>query len=110
MKTFIAALLLILTSAIVHADSNMDRQSYCSTYGAMIKSIAAWRDKGVSPETTLELITGVKGVTPQVKKDSIKTIYFDKSFTDLRGPELGNQVRLDCLAGQPGIKAVEKQR
>lgn len=100
MKTIIAAFMLILTSAIAHADTNMDRQSYCSSYASMFKSIAAWRDQGMQPEKTLELIHGVKGIPLQVKQESIKAVYFDKSLANARGPEFGNQVRLDCLAGK----------
>ncbi len=98
MKIIIAAFTLTLASAIAHADANMDRQSYCSNYAGMFKLIAAWRDQGVQPERTLELIRGVKGIPLQVKQESIKTVYFDKSLANARGVEFGNQVRLDCLA------------
>lgn len=100
MKKSIATFTLILASAIAHADSNMDKQSYCSNYATMFKSIAAWRDQGVQPDRTLELIRGVKGISPQVKQESVQAVYFDKALANARGPEFGNQVRLNCLAGK----------
>lgn len=101
MKTIIASLVLILTSALAHANANMDQQSYCSNYSSMIKSIAAWRDQGMAPEKTLELMRSVKGISLQEKKDAIHTVYFDKSLANSRGTEFGNQTRLQCLAEKP---------
>ena len=98
MKKIIASLVFVLASATAHANADMDRQSYCSNYASMLKSIAAWRDQGVTPEKTLELMRGVKGISLQEKKDAINAVYFDKSFADSRGTEFGNQVRLNCLA------------
>ena len=101
MKTFIASLVFFLAATTAYADANMDQQSYCSNYGSMLKSIAAWRDQGMSPEKTLDLMRGVKGISPQEKKDAIQAVYFDKSFANSRGTEFGNQVHLDCLAKKP---------
>lgn len=98
MKTIIASLVFLLASAAAHANADMDRQSYCSNYASMLKSIAAWRDKGMSPEKTLDLMRSVKGISPQGKKAAVDAVYFDKSFADSRGTEFGNQVRTDCLA------------
>lgn len=98
MKKIITSLMLLLVSAAGHANADMDRQSYCSNYASMLKSIAAWRDKGTSPEKTLELMRGVKGISPQGKKEAVNAVYFDKSFADSRGTEFGNQVRTNCLA------------
>ena len=98
MKTIIATLALLLASATAYANANMDQQSYCSNYASMLKSIAAWRDQGMAPEKTLDLMRSVKGISQQEKKDAINAIYFDKSCANARGTELGNQARLDCLA------------
>lgn len=97
MKNFIASFLLIFVSATTHAGADMDRQSYCFNYASMLKSIAAWRDQGMAPEKTLEMIRGVKGISFQGKKDAINAIYFDKSYADARGTEFGNQARSHCL-------------
>lgn len=98
MKKITVTLLLSISSAFAHADANMDRQSYCASYGAMFTSIAAWRDQGAKPEHTLDMIIGVKGIPLQVKKDAIQTVYFDKALANSRGKEFGHQVRLSCLA------------
>ena len=98
MKTIIASLVFLLASSTAYGGVNMDQQSYCSNYGSMLKSIAAWRDQGMSPEKTLDLMRGVKGISPQEKKDAVHAISFDKSFANSRGTEFGNQVHLDCLA------------
>jgi hypothetical protein len=81
MKKIIASLVFVLASATAHANADMDRQSYCSNYASMLKSIAAWRDQGMAPEKTLELMRGVKGI-----------------YANSRGTEFGNQVRVNCLA------------
>ena len=101
MKTIIASLVFVLASTTAYANANMDQQSYCSNYASMLKSIAAWRDQGMSPEKTLDLMRGVKGISPQEKKDAVNSIYFDKSFANSRGTELGNQARANCLAEKP---------
>lgn len=98
MKKIIASLVFVLASATAHANADMDRQSYCSNYASMLKSIAAWRDQGMAPEKTLELMRGVKGISLQEKKDAINAVYFDKSYANSRGTEFGNQVRVNCLA------------
>ncbi|RBA22986.1 hypothetical protein EV677_1631 [Herminiimonas fonticola] len=98
MKTIIASLVFALASTTAYANADMDRQSYCSNYASMLKSIAAWRDQGMSPEKTLELMRGVKGVSLQEKKDAINAVYFDKSLANSRGTEFGNQARSNCLA------------
>jgi long-subunit acyl-CoA synthetase (AMP-forming) len=98
MKTIIATLALLIVSTAAYANANVDQQSYCSNYASMLKSIAAWRDQGMSPEKTLDLMRGVKGISPQEKKDAINAVYFDKSLANSRGTEFGNQVRLNCLA------------
>ena len=98
MKTIIASLVFVLASAAAHATPEMDRLSYCSNYSSMLKSIAAWRDQGMPPEKTLDLMRGVKGISLQDKKDAIATVYFDKAYANSRGTEFGNQVRLNCMA------------
>jgi hypothetical protein len=108
MKTLIAILILTFFSTVANADAKMDYQSYCATYGTMFKSIAAWRDQGTSPENTLGLISGVKGIPQQVKKDSIHTVYFDKSFKDSRGVEFGHQMRLRCLGEKPALSPLNR--
>lgn len=97
MKTIVVALLLVLTCAMARADANMDRQSYCSTYGAMLQSIAAWRDQGSSQENTLKLMVGVKGISLQEKKDSINAVYTRKEFEGARGADFGLQMHRRCL-------------
>lgn len=101
MKTIIASLVLVLASATAHANAKIDQQSYCFNYASMFKSIAAWRDQGVSPEKTLALMRGVKGIPMQDKKDAVHSAYFDKSLANVRGAELENQVRSKCFADIP---------
>lgn len=108
MKTLIAILTLTFFSTTATADARMDHQSYCANYGAMFKSIAAWRDQGTSPETTLGLISGVKGIPQQVKKDSIQAVYAEKSFKESRGTEFGHQMRLRCLAEKPALSPLKQ--
>jgi hypothetical protein len=108
MKTLIVILTLTFFSTAANADAKMDYQSYCATYGTMFRSIAAWRDQGTPPENTLGLISGVKGIPQQVKKDSIQKVYFDKSFKDSRGVEFGHQMRLSCLAEKPELSPLNR--
>ncbi len=100
MKTIIATLVLVLASATAQANTKIDQQSYCFSYASMVKSIAAWRDQGMSPEKTLELMRGVKGISPQEKKDAINAVYFDKSLANARGTALEDQTRSHCLANK----------
>jgi len=100
MKTLIATLLFTLVTASAHADANMDRQSYCGNYGTMFSTIAAWRDRGTSQETTLKMIVSVKGISPQAKKDAVQAVYSDKNLQSVRGPALAQQVQTSCLAAK----------
>ena len=100
MKKIIATLALTCTVSIAHADADMNRQSYCASYGSMFMTIAAWRDTGATPERTLSLLSGVKGVPQQVKKDSVEAMYHDKALANLRGKPLGEQKHRECLAAK----------
>lgn len=97
MKKLILTSLLLVSSTAVQAAFDLDRQSYCSTYGSMLQTIAAWRDQGATQETTYSMILGVKGITPQEKKDSIKAIYTSKEFANQRGPDFGLKMHRHCL-------------
>lgn len=97
MKKTATSFLLTFTCAMANADANIDRQSYCFTYGAMFQTIAAWRDQGASTEHTLKLITGVKGIPLQEKKDAIAAVYTDAQFKNAHGPKLGTEMRQRCL-------------
>tara|TARA_R110001599_G_scaffold64023_5_gene179786 strand:+ start:97684 stop:97995 length:312 start_codon:yes stop_codon:yes gene_type:complete len=97
MKKIIVGLVLAGTFVVAHADADMNRQSYCASYGAMFMTIAAWRDTGATPERTLSLLSGVKGVPQQVKKDSVDVMYQDKTLANARGTKLGEVRRKECL-------------
>lgn len=97
MKKIIVGLLLAGTCFAAYADADMNRQSYCASYGSMYMTIAAWRDNGANPERTLSLLSGVKGVPPQVKKESVEKMYKDKTLANARGSKLGEEKRKECL-------------
>lgn len=100
MKKIIVTCALVCTFSLAHADANMDRQSYCASYGTMFMTIAAWRDSGATPERTLSLLSGVKGVPQQVKEDSVTAMYHDKALANARGRKFGEQKHKECLAAK----------
>lgn len=100
MKKITIILLLSLIAPIANASTELDRQSYCASYGVMFQTIAAWRDQGSSPERTLELIMGIKGISIQEKKDAISAVYTDKTYAGERGPALGHKMRQQCLTAK----------
>lgn len=100
MKKIIIGLALLGPLLAAHADADMNRQSYCSSYGSMFMTIAAWRDAGASPARTLDLLSGVKGVPQKVKEESVVLMYNDKALANERGSRLGEQRRKECLAAK----------
>lgn len=100
MKKITIILLLSLIVPLASASTELDRQSYCASYGAMFQTIAAWRDQGSSPERTLELIMGIKGLPIQEKKDAINAVYTDQTYSGQRGSALGHRMRQQCLAAK----------
>jgi hypothetical protein len=100
MKKIIVGLALACPLLAAHADADMNRQSYCSSYGSMFMTIAAWRDAGAPPERTLGLLSGVKGVPQKIKEESVQAMYNDKSLANVRGPKLGERKHKECLAAK----------
>jgi hypothetical protein len=105
MKTIAMMLLLSATCASATARTELDRQSYCASYGEMFQTIAAWHQHGSSPADTLRMIVGVKGISPQQKKDAVNAIYADTIYKGKHGPAFGQQIRQDCLNEKSDIQA-----
>ncbi len=67
----------------------------------MFQTIASFRDDGVRPEKTLEMIAAYKEVPLSSKKKAINLVYFDHAFEQARGQALNSAIFQTCVFGPP---------